>query len=368
MDQRIEKLAELLVGYSNPVKAGDQVVIGGPVASTDLLSAIYEKTLVAGGLPSCEIEPPGFQELLLKKGRKKQLGYVPAWKKQQAEEVDCLFRVLGETNTRSLSGADPKKQQQRVLGQKPLREIFNRRMNEGSLRWALTLFPTEAYAQDSEMSLSDFQDFVYSACMVDRKDPIAAWKRVRGNQEKMVKFLTGTKKVRIVAEGTDIMFGVRDRTWINCCGTHNMPDGEVFTGPEEESANGKILFSFPACYNGREVEGVQLTFKEGHVVKAQASKNQEFLESMLDLDSGSRYLGEFSFATNRAIQRFTKNILFDEKIGGTVHFALGSSYAESGGTNESVLHWDMICDLREGGKAYVDGKLFLKDGEFVQGF
>jgi aminopeptidase len=368
MDSRVQKLAELLVGYSCPVKRGDQVLIGGPVAASPLLMKIYEETLKAGGLPVCEIEPPWAQEVLLKNAKKGQIEYVPAWKVQQAEEINCLFRVLGESNTRGLSGIDPARQQERLRAMKPVREVMHRRMDEESLLWSLTLFPTEAYAQDSDMSLSDFEDFVYAACKVDQGDPIAAWKRVKKKQEKMVEFLTGTKKIRILAKETDITFSVKGRSWINCCGTCNMPDGEVFTGPVENSANGTILFSFPACYNGREVENVHLTFEQGKVVKATASKNQDFLNKLLDMDVGARYLGEFSFATNRDIQRFTKNILFDEKIGGTVHFAVGSSYGESGGVNKSVLHWDMICDLRQGGKAYVDGKLFLKDGQFTHRF
>ncbi|MCB9768180.1 MAG: aminopeptidase [Candidatus Omnitrophica bacterium] len=367
MDPRITKLADLMVNYSNKVSRGDLVQIGGPVVTMPLMQAVYEKCIEAGANPFCEFEASWMQETLLKKGRKKQIDFLPPWKTDQIEAVDCLFRFLGETNTRALSGVDPKKQQQRLKAMKPVRDIMHRRMDDESIRWCLTLFPTEAYAQDADMSLSDFEDFVYKACKVDQKDPIAAWKKVRREQEKMVNYLTGKKKIRIVGKETDITFEVRDRTWINCCGTENMPDGEVFTGPVEDSANGTILFSFPACYNGREVENVHMTFKEGKVVKATATKNEAFLNELLDMDAGARFLGEFSFATNRGIQQYIKNILFDEKIGGTVHFAVGSSYGESGGKNKSTLHWDMVCDLRQGGKAYVDGKVFLRDGEFVAG-
>jgi aminopeptidase len=265
-----------------------------------------------------------------------------------------------------LSGVDPKQQQLRLKAMKPLREILHRRMDDRTLRWCLTLFPTEAYAQDAEMSLTDLEDFAYKACLVDKADPIAAWKRIQRSQDKIATFLNGAKKIRVVAKETDLTLSVAGRTWINCCGTENMPDGEVFTGPVEDSANGTILYSFPACHNGREVENIHLTFKDGKAIKASASKNEDFLIKMLDTDSGSRFLGEFAFATNTGIRQFTKNILFDEKIGGTIHLAVGSSYGESGGLNKSVVHWDMICDLRQGGKVYVDGKLFLKDGEFVK--
>jgi aminopeptidase len=368
MDPRVERLAALMVDYCNAVKPGEEVHIGGPVAAMPLLSALYSKCIEAGANPVCEMDAHWMQETLLKKGRKSQMEHVPAWKIKQVESIHCLFRILGESNTRTLSGVDPARQQMRIKGLKPVREILHRRMEDRSLRWCLTLFPTEAYAQDAEMSLSEFEAFVYGACKVDHKDPIAAWKRVRREQEKMVEYLTGSKKIRIAAKETDLTFSVKERSWVNCCGTENMPDGEVFTGPVEDSAEGKILFSFPACHNGREVENVHLTFEAGKVVEAHASKNQDYLYKMLDLDRGARFLGEFSFATNRSIQRFTRNILFDEKIGGTVHFALGSSYGESGGKNKSALHWDMICDLRQGGKAFLDGKLFAKDGHFLPQF
>jgi aminopeptidase len=368
MDPRIERLAHLMVNYSNAIKPGEQVLIGGPVAAAPLLSALYATCLDAGAQPLCELGAPWMEETLLRRGKKNQLGFVPDWKLQQAEGINSLFRVLGETNTKNLSGIDPRKQQQRMRGLKPVRDILHRRMDDGSLRWCLTLFPTEAYAQDASMSLSEFEDFVFNACKVNNSDPVSAWKKVQRDQKKMVEYLNGARKIRVVAGETDITFSVKERTWINCCGTENMPDGEVFTGPVEDSAEGAILFSFPACHNGREVENVRLTFKKGKAVEARATKNQDYLNKMLDLDGGARFLGEFSFATNRDIQRFTRNILFDEKIGGTVHFALGSSYAESGGKNKSTLHWDMICDLRQGGKAYVDGRLFLKDGRFIPDF
>ncbi len=368
MDPRIDRLAELMVNYSNAVKPGDQVSLTGPVAAQPLLAAIYARCVEAGAFPTYDLEGPSFQEILLKKGNRKQLEFLPPWRVQQAETIDCLFKVQGETNTRALSGVDPKKQQLRLKGLKPLRDVFHRRMDEGSLRWCLTLFPTEAHAQDADMSLADFENFVYTACKVDVPDPAAAWRKVQRQQQKMVEFLNGTRKIRIIAPGTDITLSVKGRSWINCCGTENLPDGEVFTGPVEDSANGTIQFSFPACLNGREVEGVCLSFKDGKVVEAHARKNEEYLFKMLDIDSGARFLGEFSFATNRGIQRFTRNILFDEKIGGTVHLALGASYAESGGRNKSVLHWDMICDLRQDGRVLVDGKLFFKEGEFTLSF
>jgi aminopeptidase len=214
------------------------------------------------------------------------------------------------------------------------------------------------------MSLDDYEDFVLRACLVHLKDPIAAWKRVHSRQKKICKVLDTKKKIRVVAKGTDLTMSVAGRKWINCDGKANMPDGEIFTGPIEDSVEGVVSFSFPGFYYGREAEGIKLTFKKGRVTKATATRNEEFLKAMLDTDEGARRIGEFAIGTNPAIQRFTRNTLFDEKIGGTIHMALGASPRESGGVNESGVHWDIVNDMRDGGKIYADGKLIYKGGKF----
>jgi aminopeptidase len=215
------------------------------------------------------------------------------------------------------------------------------------------------------MSLREFEDFVYSGCLVHEPDPIKAWKKISREQQHIVDWLNKARKIHVVGPDTDLKLEVTGRKWINCDGHENFPDGEIFTGPIEDSVNGHIRYTYPACAYGREVEDVRLWFKDGKVVKATAAKNEEFLLKMLKTDKGARYVGEFAFGINYGIQRFTKNTLFDEKIGGTIHLALGKGYPESGSKNQSAIHWDMVCDLRQGGEVRVDGTLFLKDGKIL---
>jgi aminopeptidase len=233
------------------------------------------------------------------------------------------------------------------------------------LRWTLTLFPTHAHAQDAEMSLSDYEDFVFNACMPDMNDPVTYWKGIFTRQEKVVEWLKGKKEVHVTAPETDLRLNIGGRKFINCACKENVPDGEIFTGPVEDSVEGQVYFSYPSIYAGRQVDGIRLWFEKGKVVKATAEKNEDFLLKTIDTDEFSRYVGEFAIGTNEGINRFTGEILFDEKIGGSFHMALGEGYPESGSKNVSGLHWDMICDLRKGGQITVDGQLLYKDGKFV---
>jgi len=215
------------------------------------------------------------------------------------------------------------------------------------------------------MSISEYEDFVYGAGYIDRKDPIAEWKELEKKQEGICKILDGKKRLRIVSKDTDLKMSIEGRKWVNCCGTANFPDGEVFTGPVEDSVEGHIRFSFPGIYEGREIEDIQLPFKKGRVIKAVAAKGEELLEQLLETDKGARYVGEIAAGTNYNIQKFTKHMLFDEKIGGTVHLAIGRSIPESLGKNQSAIHWDMLCDMKKGGEIYADGELVYKDGKFL---
>jgi aminopeptidase len=235
----------------------------------------------------------------------------------------------------------------------------------GELAWCSTLFPTPAFAQDAEMSLDEYEDFVFQACHVTDPDPVAVWRRFADRQARLVDRLSDKREVRLVGPDTDLVVSVAGRTWINCDGKNNFPDGEVFTGPVETATHGHVRFSYPAVLGGREVSDVRLWFENGRVVRATAAKNNDFLQTSLNVDDGARILGEFAIGTNYGVTRFTKNILFDEKIGGTVHMALGTAYPESGGQNRSALHWDMVCDLRQGGEVWVDGELLSKNGQFV---
>jgi len=279
------------------------------------------------------------------------------------EEFDALIDIRSLSNTRSLSNIDPARQSLRAKAYSDLMKIVMERGASKELRWSVTMFPTQAYAQDAEMSLTEFEDYVYGTTYADVEDPVAEWHKIHDDQQRYVDWLADKKLVEIKGPNIDLTLSVEGRTFINADGTHNMPSGEIFTGPVEDSVNGWVRFTYPAVLSGREVDGVELHFEKGKVVKASAKKNEDFLITMLDTDEGSRYLGEFAIGTNQRINRFIKNILFDEKIGGTIHMAVGSGYPETGSKNQSAIHWDMICDMREGGQITVDGELFYLSGE-----
>ncbi|SYZ72917.1 Aminopeptidase (fragment) [Candidatus Zixiibacteriota bacterium] len=215
------------------------------------------------------------------------------------------------------------------------------------------------------MSLREYEDFVYNAGHIHEDDPVAYWRKVEKEQDRLAEILNRAEQIHLKADETDLTLKVKGRKWVNCCGHENFPDGEIFVSPIEDSVNGSIKFTYPAFYGGREVAGVRMKYKNGLVVEATAEKDQDYLISMLDTDENARRLGEFAIGTNYEIQKFTKNTLFDEKIGGTCHLAVGAGFAESGGTNHSAIHWDMVCDLKQGGEISADGKVFYRDGKFI---
>lgn len=364
-DPRIVRVADVLVKYSTEIQPGDLVAVKGSTETVPMIQAIYQKVLEAGGHPTVLTEIQGLQELFYEFASEEQLAFVSPVERLILGEFDAIISVGGESNTKALSNVDPSRQAKRQVARRELTEVFMRRSAEGGLKWVGTLFPTNAYAQDAEMSLREYEDFVYGACLVDEPDPVAAWQKVSENQARLIEYLSDKDEVRIVGENTDLALSIKGRTFVNADGKNNFPDGEIFTGPVETSVNGVVAFDFPAIVGLREIEGVRLRFENGRVVEGSARKNEAFLQEMLSADEGASYLGEFAFGTNCGIQRFTRNILFDEKIGGTVHIALGAGYPETGSQNKSAIHWDMICDLRCGGEVYVDGKLFQKDGKFV---
>jgi aminopeptidase len=367
-DPRVQKLAEVLVRYSTAVRPGDKVVIRGEALAAPLIRQVCAQVLQAGGHPLVQAEIPGMQELFYQYASDEQLQFIQPPIKLIVETFDVSINIRGATNTKALTNVDPARIVLEQQAHRELRETFLRRAASGELRWTLTLFPTDAHAQDAEMSLAEYEDFVFGACLPDLDDPVGWWRRTSDYQAKVVDFLKGKERVHIVGPDTELTLSIAGRTFINDDGKHNMPGGEVFTGPVENSAEGHVHFSFPAVTQGREVEGVQLWFEKGKVVRATARKGEDFLLKMLDTDEGSRYLGEFAIGTNTGITGFTRNILFDEKIGGTFHLAVGAGYPETGSRNQSSIHWDMICDLRQSGEIYVDDVLIHKDGEFVLEF
>ncbi|MCE2453563.1 MAG: aminopeptidase [Nitrospinae bacterium] len=362
-DVRVERMAEIITGYSSKIKRDDLVGIRGSTAAAPLIRALYAECVRRGAHVHAEVSLPGLEEIFYEHASRRQISFLSPM------NVDVVISILSETNTRRLSGADPKKQALASKARQPIMETFMKRAAEherkgkGGLRWTLTLFPTEAYAQDAEMGIREYEDFVFGACFANEDGGIRRWRAQDRRQARVIRYLKGRKVVEIGAPGTDLRVGIAGRPFMNCSGHNNFPDGEVFTGPQENRIDGKIRYSFPACIQGREVDGVELEFEKGEVVKATAEKNEAFLKSMIGMDEGAKRVGEFAFGLNAGIQRFTKNTLFDEKIGGTLHIALGKGYPQSGSKNNSALHWDMVCDLRGGGEVYVDGKLFSKDGE-----
>jgi aminopeptidase len=364
-DPRVETLAKILVDYSVELRPNDLVRIDGAPEGTPLILAVYQKVLERGAHPFLLVEPEEAEELFYTYSSDAQIDYVPSFAESITEQIDASIDIWTNVNTRRLTNADPAKRSRRAVARRPIFERFLERLARKELRWTMTLYPTHAFAQDAEMSLREFEDFVYGACLVNEPDPIKAWKRISKEQQHIVRWLNKARKIHVVGPDTDLKLEVTGRKWINCDGRENFPDGEVFTGPIEESVNGHIRYSYPACHFGREVEDIRLQFKDGKVIKATAAKNEEFLLKMLKTDKGARYLGEFSFGTNHGIQRFTRNLLFDEKIGGTIHLAIGAGLPESGSKNRSAIHWDMVCDLRKDGEVRVDGTLFLKDGKIL---
>lgn len=371
-DPRLEKLADVLVGYSTKVRPGQVVNVVADAIALPLVKAVYKRVISAGAHPVWTPRMQDLDELMIAHGSDEQLGFVSPLDMHRIESIDVVITFWAEQNTRYLTQYDHTKLTAMQASRKAFMKRFMQREADGSLHWVGTQYPTQASAQDAEMSLTQYENFVYRAGLLHLDDPAVAWKQVQQRQQAVCEFLNTKSHVRFCApasnehDGTDLTVSVEGSTWINCAGESNFPDGEVFAGPK--NADGHVNFTYPAVYRGTEVEGVRLQFKEGRVIDASAKKNEAFLISQLDQDTGARNMGEIAIGTNYSIQRFTRNTLFDEKIGGTFHMAVGAGYPESGNTNESALHWDMVCDLRKpagGGTIEADGEIFFRDGRFL---
>ena len=332
------------------------IVIGSEWEGRPLVEACYRAIVERGGHPLIRLEFPELTEFFLRNASTSQLQFVPPTAFFEAESAAARIRIAAESDTRGMIRVDPSRQVLVDRAREPLRKASRRQ------RWVVTQYPTTAFAADAGMGLEEYEAFVVSAMYLDRADPVLAWKELGTRQTGLVEYMTTVKKVRIEAEETDITLSVAGRTWINSDGRRNMPSGEIFTGPEEVSAQGKLRCGFPVCRDGRELIGIELVFDRGCVISARAQEGEDYLLSMLDLDAGSRRLGELGLGLNYGISRFSGSILYDEKIGGTVHLALGQSYPETGGVNESALHWDLIVDTRTSGRITADGQVVMEDG------
>jgi aminopeptidase len=358
-------LAKILVGYSTGVKEGETCLIEGPSSGEPLIAAVYDEVLAAGGNPVVSMSFDDQQWAYLQHATDAQLEWLSPLSVWAADEADCRIAIGADTNTRELSGVPPERQTRRQAATRHLMKRTMERAAEGSHRWVYTLHPTNGYAADAEMSLADFEDFYYGACLATDSDPLGAWQRASEECRRLAEWADGHEEVRVTAPGTDIRLGIDGRKFIPADGTRNMPDGEFFTAPIEDSVEGEVSFHLPAMVGGREVAGVRLRFESGKVVDAGADRGEEYLISLLDTDEGARRLGELGIGTNYGIDRGTRDVLLDEKIGGTVHMAVGASYPECGGKNESAVHTDLVCDLRRGGRIEVDGQAFQEDGRFL---
>ncbi len=363
-DPRVANLAKILVHYSTGVKAGETCLIEGPTAAEPLIAATYEEVLAAGGNPVVAMSFDEQQATYFEHATDAQLDWISPVSEWSANESDCRIAIGADTNTRSLSGVAPERQTRRQAATRHLMDRTMKRSADGEHRWVYTIFPTNAYASDAGMSLTAFEDFYFGACLADRGDPLVNWEQASEETRRLAEWANGRSEVHITAPGTDIRLGVEGRTFIPCFGDRNMPDGEFFTGPQEDSVDGVVSFDLPAMVGGREISGVRFRFEAGRIVDASADLGEEFLIGLIDTDDGARRLGELGIGTNYKIDRGTRDVLLDEKIGGTVHMAVGASYPESGGVNESAVHTDLVCDLRQGGRIEVDGELLQENGQF----
>ncbi len=364
-DIRLNKLAKLLVNYSTAVKKGDFVLVSADEVCTPWVAEVVKEAILAGAHVETLLFSQEIDEVKLKYSTEEQLKESNFIMENVIKKADVWLSAWGGRNTKAFSNIDSNRIKLKSQGAASWRKIYSERMGDKSLRWCGTQFPTYSDAQEASMSLSEYEDFVYGAGLLHAEDPVAEWLRISAEQEKWVRYLDTKEYLHIISKETDIKVGIKGRKWINCDGKENFPDGEIFTSPVENDINGHICFSFPGIYAGKEIEGIRLEVKDGKVVKAAADKGEDLLKALLQTDEGASFFGEVAIGTNYGIQKFTRNMLFDEKIGGTIHMAIGDSMPEAGGRNRSAIHWDMLCDMRSGGKIYADGQLFYENGKFI---
>ena len=365
MDERILKHAEILSKYSLDIKKGERLLIWGDIVTFPLIKEIYCQTLKLGAFPQLNITSDEIREISLKHGANDQLKYVPESMLKMVDEIDAGLVIQGASNTRILSQIDAEKIKIEAQGNSVLAEKIFEKYGKGKLKWCETVFPNQAAAQEADMSLVDYENFFYRSLLIDYEDPVKKWKEIDVDQERICSLLDKKKNLKITSKGTELSMAIEGRKWVNCAGKLNLPDGEIFTAPIEDSVEGTIRFSFPGIIDGREIEDIQLTFKKGKVIEAKAKKGSDLLHQLLDTDEGAKYVGEIAVGTNFQIKKFTRNMMFDEKLGGTIHLALGRSIPGSRGQNKSAIHWDLICDMEDSGEIYADGELIYRQSKFI---
>lgn len=366
METPYQKLAKLIVHYSLEVKPGELFLVRSmSPAAEPLAAALYAEGLRCGAKTFVHQHIRCEDEIAAESAASVELlGLASPMLEKMYREADKIVRIDAPENPKALAGYGLDRQNARAKFHSRLISIQMEREGAGSLRRCSTQFPTSGLAQAAGMSLPQYEAFVLGACGMETVDPVAYWRAFEARQETLIQYLKGKKRIEVKGKNIELALSIEGRTFINCCGRINMPDGEIYTGPVEDSVEGWVRFTYPAFYDGNCVEGAELVFKKGVVVETKAKSNIDFLNSVLNRDAGARRLGEFAIGTNDFINKFTGSILFDEKIAGTVHMAVGQGYPKSGSVNQSEVHWDMICDMRDGGEIFVDGELFYKDGAF----
>ena len=366
MSNLIEKYANLLVNYCLAVEKGNQVYINASYLAEPLLIEVAKATYIAGGIPHFNIELNGLGDVILEYGQVHQLTAVNPLKKLAFEQFDCYLNIRAPFTRGDGEKAlvDEEKYKLYQQSQAVLNKIYFERIGNGSMRRCLCQYPTQAGADDARMTMEGYEHFVYQSCYLYDEDPVAKWLEVRAKQQVYVDRLNVADVVQYKGPNIDMTFSVKGRKWMNSDGRANMPSGEVFSAPVEESVKGWAYFSYPTIYMGQDVEGVRLEVTDGLITKWSAEKGQEVLDKVFTID-GARHWGEVAVGTNMNIQRTSRNILFDEKIGGSIHMAVGQSYKQCGGKNESAVHWDMITDMKAGGEIIADGEVIYRNGAFV---
>ncbi len=362
----LKKYADVLVNYSTAVKKNDLVIIyARGYSSQPLVKEIYKLCLENGANPIVRTSMDELSELFIKHANDDQLEFVDEMSRIEVEKADVMIFIGAPSNIKNTANCDPEKLAKRSKANHPILSRRLERSANNELRWVIADYPTNALAQEANMSLGEYSEFLINSCYLDLDNPTQKWIEIDKEQKRIAQILNQTQKLRIVGDRTDITFSTKDRTWVPCSGNMNFPDGEIFTSPVEDSAQGKIYFDFPQNYQGSTAREVYLELKDGKVVEAHAQVGNEFLQNMIKLDEGASFVGEIAIGTNERIQSVTGNILFDEKIGGSIHMALGASYPEAGGKNKSGLHWDLIKNLKNQGKIYADDKLIYENGKFI---
>jgi len=365
-DPRYDALAELVLDHSLRLQPGEVLRIEGEAAAAaSLVVPLHREAIKRGAHAYTALDLSGLKEILVAQGSDEQLDFVSPIELRELDAIDASVTIWSETNTRSFTRLETDRRQRQLAAQRQFAIRRRDRIASGEHRWCGTLSPTEGQAQDADMSLADYEDFVFRACHVLDDDPVDHWRQVGERLQARAEELGSVRELRIVGEDTDLTVVVEGRTWRAAYGRQNVPDGEVYTSPVETGVNGTVRFGFPAVFVGREIDDARLVLENGRVVAAEAAGGEDYLRSLLELDEGASGVGEIAFGLNYEIDRFTRNILFDEKIGGTMHMALGMGFEALGGQNRSALHLDLICDLRREGEVYADGELVWRSGQFL---